>query len=202
MTSSTTTRPSAAGHVSAPSVPPLTMDRRLSFVLFGHAAFQYLSAACELGLVDLLAERGPLPEVEIREQLGLQERACAILLLGCTALGLTVKEGSHHRIADLLAASLRLAGTWQQISDTVAFEQEIVYEGQADFARIAAAEQQRRHAPHPRGSARPLPAAERQPAAGVGLLPLYEVLVRAGQHPSGPHTGSRAHASAARLRRR
>ncbi|MGP3977967.1 methyltransferase [Streptomyces sp. 8N114] len=108
------------------------MDR-LSFVLFGHAAFQYLSAACELGLVDLLAERGPLPEVEIREQLGLQERACAILLLGCTALGLTVKEGSHYRIADLVA-SLRADGTWQKISDTVAFEQEIVYEGQADFA--------------------------------------------------------------------
>ncbi|MBO8191487.1 methyltransferase domain-containing protein [Streptomyces oryzae] len=108
------------------------MDR-LSFILFGHAAFQYLNAACELGLLDLLAERGPLSEEEVREQLGLQERACAVLLLGSTALGLTVKDGSGYRVADLVA-SLRADGTWQKIKDTVAFEQDIVYEGQADFA--------------------------------------------------------------------
>ncbi|WP_372447927.1 methyltransferase [Streptomyces smyrnaeus] len=126
-----TTRPSDVGQVAAPSVPPLTMDR-LSFILFGHAAFQYLNAACELGVLDLLAERGPLPEEEIRTRLELEERACAVLLLGCTALGLTVKEGGHYRVADLVA-SLRAGGTWQNIKDTVAFEQHVVYEGQADF---------------------------------------------------------------------
>jgi ubiquinone/menaquinone biosynthesis C-methylase UbiE len=107
------------------------MDR-LSFVLFGHAAFQYLNAACELGLLDLVAEQGPLTEDEIRERLGLQERACAVLLLGCTALGLTVKEGSRYGVADLIEA-LRENGTWENIKDTVAFEQHVVYEGQADF---------------------------------------------------------------------
>ncbi|MBO8185025.1 methyltransferase [Streptomyces spirodelae] len=107
------------------------MDR-LSFILFGHSAFQYLNAACELGLLDLLTERGPLTEEEIRARLGLQERSCAVLLLGCTALGLTVKDGCDYRVADLVTA-LRANGTWQNIKDTVAFEQDIVYEGQADF---------------------------------------------------------------------
>ncbi|MFI8849162.1 methyltransferase [Streptomyces sp. 891-h] len=107
------------------------MDR-LSFLLFGHSAFQYLNAACELGLLDLLAERGPLTEEEIRTRLGLEERSCAVLLLGCTALGLTVKDGCDYRVADLVTA-LRANGTWQNIKDTVAFEQDIVYEGQADF---------------------------------------------------------------------
>jgi SAM-dependent methyltransferase len=112
-------------------VHALNMDR-LSFILFGHAAFQYLNAACELELLELLLAQGAMTEAEIRRRLKLEERACAVLLLGCTALGLTLKEGTHYRAADLIAV-LDKDGVWTKIKDTVAFEQHIVYEGQADF---------------------------------------------------------------------
>ncbi|WP_228974815.1 methyltransferase [Streptomyces sp. DH12] len=107
------------------------MDR-LSLLLFGHAAFQYLNAACELELLDLLMEREPLTADEIRDELRLAERAADILLLGCTALGLTCKEGDRYRVAPLITA-LAAEGTWSKIKDTVAFEQHIVYQGQVDF---------------------------------------------------------------------
>ncbi|MEU1596274.1 methyltransferase [Streptomyces sp. NPDC005708] len=131
MTSSTTAQPSGAQAAPGQPAHGLTMDR-LSFILFGHAAFQYLNAACELGLIELLLAQGPLTEAEIRDRLELKERAGAILLLGCTSLGLTVKEGSRYRAADLIVA-LEKDGTWPKIKDTVGFEQHIVYEGQADF---------------------------------------------------------------------
>ncbi|MFH8487720.1 methyltransferase [Streptomyces longisporoflavus] len=109
----------------------LDMDG-LSLLLFGHAAFQYLNAACELRLLDLLMERGSLTADEIRDRLGLAERAADILLLGCTALGLTRKEGDRYGVAPLIA-SLGAEGAWGKIKDTVAFEQHIVYRGQVDF---------------------------------------------------------------------
>lgn len=113
------------------SETPLDTDR-LSLILFGAAAFQYLNAACELGLLELLHEHGPLPAEEIRARLGLAERAADILLLGCTTLGLTVKDGTRYRRAELIDA-LDRDGAWQKIKDTVAFEQHIAYPGQADF---------------------------------------------------------------------
>ncbi|WP_433544478.1 methyltransferase (plasmid) [Streptomyces sp. CA-294286] len=123
------TNPTAS--LATPAAEALDMDR-LSFMLFGHAAFQYLHAACELKLLDLLMERGALTVGEIREELALAERAADILLLGSTALGLTVKEGDRYSAAALIS-SLHTEGVWQKLKDTVAFEQHIVYEGQADF---------------------------------------------------------------------
>ncbi|WP_033325721.1 methyltransferase [Streptomyces yerevanensis] len=110
---------------------PLDMDG-LSRILFGHAAFQYLNAACELGLPDLLAERDGLTKPEIRGELGLAERACDILLLGCTSLGLLCKSGERYHLAQVIR-DLTADGDWERFKDTVAFEQYIVYEGQADF---------------------------------------------------------------------
>ncbi|WP_274598868.1 methyltransferase [Streptomyces albus subsp. chlorinus] len=125
------TTPSAAASPGAEQPAELDMDR-LSLLLFGHAAFQYLNAACELELLDLLLERGELTAEEIRAELGLAERAADILLLGCTALGLTRKEEGRYRAATLIA-SLAEDGGWDKLKDTVAFEQHIVYPGQADF---------------------------------------------------------------------
>jgi L-tyrosine C(3)-methyltransferase len=110
----------------------LDMDQ-LSMILFGHAAFQCLNAACELGLLDLLAGYGPLTAEQIRSHLDLAERSGDILLLGCTSLGLTERNGSRYRLAALIT-DLIDRGIWPHIKDTVAFEQHIVYEGQADFA--------------------------------------------------------------------
>lgn len=134
-----------AEHVETLAVSPLWMEDRsahasanaldmdqLSRILFGHAAFQYLNAACELGLLELLAEDGPLPAEQIRSALGLAERARDILLLGCTSLGLIELQGSWYRVAAQIA-DLMERGVWQHIKNSVAFQQYIVYEGQADF---------------------------------------------------------------------
>jgi L-tyrosine C(3)-methyltransferase len=121
----------SADEVSATAGQPLDMNG-LSFLLFGHAAFQYLNAACELNLIDLLLERGAMNAEEIRESLQLAQRAGDILLLGCTALGLLRKENGRYLLADLIRR-LAAEGTWSKIKDTVAFEQHIVYEAQADF---------------------------------------------------------------------
>jgi hypothetical protein len=110
----------------------LDMDR-LPMILFGHAAFQYLNAACELGLLDLLAGRGPLTAEQIRSELDLAERAGDILLLGCTSLGLIEFDGSWYRLAAQIMDLIK-RGIWSHIRNTVTFEQHIVYEGQADFA--------------------------------------------------------------------
>jgi L-tyrosine C(3)-methyltransferase len=103
----------------------------LSWILFGHAAFQYLNAAAELNLFELLDE-GPLTKDEIGAKLGLAERANDILLLGCTSLGLLEKEDGRYRLAKVLATLLPTPD-WKRFKDTVAFEQYVVYEGQLDF---------------------------------------------------------------------
>lgn len=109
----------------------LDMDG-LSRILFGHAAFQYLNAACELGLLDLLAEQDGLTAEEIRTSLGLAERANEILLLGCTSLGMVVKSEGRYHLSGVVK-NLMDEGDWQRFKDTVAFEQYVVYEGQLDF---------------------------------------------------------------------
>lgn len=126
---STVDRDTAAAAV--PAKAPLDMDG-LAWILFGHAAFQYLNAACELDLFEALARRGPLTREQVRQELGLAERANDILLLGCTALGMLAKDGDRYRLADVVA-DLMPTPDWQRFKDTVAFEQHIVYEGQLDF---------------------------------------------------------------------
>lgn len=116
---------------ATPPQPPLNMDG-LAWVLFGHAAFQYLNAASELELFELLDRRGPLTREQIGEALGLAERANNILLLGCTSLGLLAKSGDQYELADVIAGLIGTAD-WARFRDTVAFEQHIVYEGQLDF---------------------------------------------------------------------
>jgi predicted O-methyltransferase YrrM len=106
----------------------------LTPILFGHAAFQYLAAAAELGLFELLYERPNLPKDEIRDALGLASRAGDILLLGTTALGLTALTGAGGYALSSSMDQLLAGGLWPDLRNVVAFEAEIVYEGQADFA--------------------------------------------------------------------
>ncbi|MFF7990858.1 methyltransferase [Kitasatospora xanthocidica] len=128
----TTTAPDPQGtRTGTGTVPALDMDG-LSRILFGHAAFQYLNAACELGLPELLAEQGELTLEQVRDTLGLQDRAVEILLLGCTSLGIVVKENGGYHLAQVVR-DLMDEGDWQRFKDTVAFEQYVVYEGQLDF---------------------------------------------------------------------
>jgi ubiquinone/menaquinone biosynthesis C-methylase UbiE len=115
---------------AGPTARPLDMDG-LSWILFGHAAFQYLNAAAELNLFELLDE-GPLAKEDIGAKLGLAERANDILLLGCTSLGLLEKDDGRYRLAQVLS-ELLATPDWKRFKDVVALEQYVVYEGQLDF---------------------------------------------------------------------
>lgn len=124
------TRPTETGNGTRPATP-LDMEG-LAWILFGHAAFQYLNAATELGLFETLYRRGPLTGAEIGTELGLARRANDILLLGCTSLGLITRRDGSYELSPVLT---KMLGTddWRRFRDTVAFEQYIVYEGQLDF---------------------------------------------------------------------
>jgi ubiquinone/menaquinone biosynthesis C-methylase UbiE len=101
-------------------------------ILFGAAAFQHLNAGCEVGLFELLARRPGLRKDEIGKEIGLQPRATDILLLGTTALRLTDKTGDIYSNCSAIDEMFR-AGTWEGFKAVVAFEQYVVYEGQADY---------------------------------------------------------------------
>ncbi|MBT3161264.1 methyltransferase domain-containing protein [Streptomyces sp. CHA1] len=110
---------------------PLTLDG-LTPILFGHASFQYLNAGCELGLFELLQDKPDLAKEDIRQELGLAERATDVLLLGTTSLGITVQESGRYRNAPVID-KLFTDGQWSIFASVVAFEAHIVYEAQADF---------------------------------------------------------------------
>ncbi|MGA8163506.1 MAG: methyltransferase [Waddliaceae bacterium] len=105
----------------------------LTPILFGASAFQYLNAACELGLFELLHREGRLCKEEIASKLKLESRALNVLLLGTGALGL-VKSRDGFYFNSSLITRLQDEGYWIIFKDIVAFEQHIVYKGQVDFA--------------------------------------------------------------------
>ncbi|GAB2802305.1 methyltransferase [Streptomyces daliensis] len=113
------------------SQPTLTNDR-LALLLMGHAAFQYLHVSCELGLFELLVRRPALDRAEIKRELGLADRAMDILLLGTTSLGLLTKRDERYTVTPLITEIVE-NGQWKHFTDVVAFEHEIVSEGQRDL---------------------------------------------------------------------
>ncbi|WET81653.1 methyltransferase [Amycolatopsis sp. QT-25] len=121
----------AVGHQAPAGPGPLSMDD-LTPILFGHAAFQYLNAGCRLGLFRLLHETPDVPKKQIGIDLGLDERATDVLLLGTTSLRLTSVRNDTYRNASVLN-DLFVSGQWEAFTSVVDFESDIVYESQADF---------------------------------------------------------------------
>jgi ubiquinone/menaquinone biosynthesis C-methylase UbiE len=120
-------------HRTTDQIKPAVLDMPgLSGILFGHAAFQYLRASCELDLFEHVSDLREATKDSISSRLKLQERATDILLLGATSLGMLVKENGIYRNADVVE-ELMATDDWQRFKDTVAFENYIVYEGQLDF---------------------------------------------------------------------
>lgn len=110
----------------------MELDRDgLSRLLYGHAAFQYLVAACELDLLDTLADQ-PASKQQISERLGLAERATDVLMLGCSAVGLTVQRDGRYEVGAAVRELIDV-GDWKRFKDIVAFYQHIVYVPEADF---------------------------------------------------------------------
>jgi SAM-dependent methyltransferase len=104
----------------------------LTPILFGHAAFQYLHAACALGVFEILAGTQGLTRAELASRLGLTERPLRCLLLGLTALRLLEKTGEHYANSALIEKLID-EGTWSVIHDAALFEARIVYAGLGDF---------------------------------------------------------------------
>ncbi|MER2472294.1 methyltransferase [Photorhabdus laumondii] len=120
-------------HRTTGNTKPTILDMQgVASILFGHAAFQYLQAACELNLFETVNVLGEATKAEIRTEMNLEERATDILLLGVTSLGMLVKENGIYRNADIVR-ELMTTDDWQRFKDTVAFEHYIVYESQLDF---------------------------------------------------------------------
>lgn len=110
---------------------PLTKDDLVG-ILFGAGAFQMLNAGCELGLFRLLRERPGLDPEQIGQQLGLAERPVQILLLGTTALGLTVRADGRYRNGGLVEEFFD-EGTWGIIEDLAEFQQKVTGPACLDF---------------------------------------------------------------------
>jgi hypothetical protein len=104
----------------------------LNFILFGHAAFQYLNAGCALGVFELLQSQPGLTRGEVSRALCLEELPTRILLFGLAALKLVRKDGRQYRNSSVITQKFE-AGGWQAFRDTVMFEARIVYAGQAHF---------------------------------------------------------------------
>lgn len=111
--------------------PPLDPEA-LTGLLFGSSAFELLHAYVELDVAEELRDRRSADREQIGQALGLSERSTSILLLGTTAIGLTVLEDGRYRNAELVDR-LMADGTWEIIRDIVAFEAHIVNVANVDF---------------------------------------------------------------------
>jgi L-tyrosine C(3)-methyltransferase len=107
-------------------------ETQLGLLLFGHSAFQYLYAGCEIGVFELLSANPNLSKSELTDLLNLQPQPARCLLLGLTALKLIVKNGDRYRNS-LVVEMLFTEGKWEIFHHTVLFEARIVYGGQEDF---------------------------------------------------------------------
>ncbi|NET89774.1 MAG: methyltransferase [Kamptonema sp. SIO1D9] len=110
---------------------PLEMND-LNLLLFGHAAFQYLYAGCELGVFQLLSKQPNLSKSEIGSLLKLEPYPSKCLLFGLTALKLIIKTGETYQNSSIIQ-KLFEDEIWQEFFDIVLFEARIVYVGQLDF---------------------------------------------------------------------
>ncbi|MFD8377122.1 methyltransferase [Streptomyces sp. NPDC059679] len=110
---------------------PLTKDDLVG-ILFGAGAFQMLHAGCELGLFRLLRRRPALSPPQVAQELGLDARPVQILLLGTTALGLTVRTDGRYRNGELVE-ELFQEGTWDIFEDLAEFQQKVTGPAALDF---------------------------------------------------------------------
>lgn len=101
--------------------------------MFGFAAFQHLRAACELQLFEFLGQHGPAMAEDVVEGLHLPGRSARTLLLGTTALGLTVVDDGVYRLDDHIRQAMD-DGTWPLIRDIVEYQHRLTYLPAGEFA--------------------------------------------------------------------
>lgn len=76
--------------------PQLNSIEPLRELLYAHYRFQYLSAAFQFGLFELLGRDPGLRRADIAKLLEIEDQPARILLLGCTWAGLLRKDGDRY----------------------------------------------------------------------------------------------------------
>src|SRR5215217_241696 len=104
----------------------------LTLILFGHAAFQYLNAACEFGVFELLSTDPGLTQQDIGGRLKLEVQPIRCLFLGLTSLKLILRNGEAYSNCSVIE-NLFKHGIWREFCDTVRFHAQIVYLGESEF---------------------------------------------------------------------
>lgn len=104
----------------------------LMLISEGHAAFQVLWAAVELGVFKALSEQPGMTREQIAARLELQEQPIRILMVGLASLGLVRKEGGKFFNAAL--TEQRLVGDKPgSLTPVLGWQHYIVYPGLIDF---------------------------------------------------------------------
>jgi L-tyrosine C(3)-methyltransferase len=98
----------------------------------GHAAFQTLWAATQVGIFDALARKPGISRRDIGIEVGLEERPIRILLTGLTALRLLVKDGDTYRNSSMTERFL-VTGSPENIVKVLGWQYHIVYCAAMDF---------------------------------------------------------------------
>ncbi|MEU8901149.1 methyltransferase [Nocardia sp. NPDC048505] len=114
-----------------PEKVELTVDGLVP-ILFGFAAFQQLRAGAELGLFESLHESGPAGKKEIAKAIGIGDRSADLLLLGTSALGLTVKSGDSYENSIVIHAMIE-DRSWPLFKDVIEFQSRITYGPATDY---------------------------------------------------------------------
>lgn len=106
----------------------------LNLILFGHSAFQYLNAGCELKIFELLHDHANHTQTKqsIQEATGLNTQSTDCLILGLTSLGLIFKSNGYFHNA-MVIENFFEQDLWETFKDVVLFESKITYLGQYDF---------------------------------------------------------------------
>lgn len=104
------------------------------FLLYamGHSAFQYIYAACELSLFELVQREGPQTEEEIATRLKLERLPARCLLFGLTSLRLINQTDGCFSISEEFS-DVVVGARWSLLKSWIRFQGEIAYVGQTDF---------------------------------------------------------------------
>jgi SAM-dependent methyltransferase len=104
----------------------------VAWALFGHAAFQYLNAGCELGLFEYLNHMGEANCSQVTNGLALSSHPTRCLLFALNAMKLIERNGDYYRNGQEIHGQFQ-DGTWPLFVDIVRFEAQFAYVAEQDL---------------------------------------------------------------------
>ncbi|MGH3852306.1 MAG: methyltransferase family protein [Pseudonocardiaceae bacterium] len=113
-----------------PLDPQANAIESLLELIHTHHRFQYLSAAFQFGVFELLGREPGRTRADIAERLEIEEQPARILLLGCTSAGLLRKDGERYCNTSV---SEPLAGKLDEVPAALVPWQHVIYRPMAWF---------------------------------------------------------------------